>query len=553
HWEKNIDKFRHFYDSIIDNAKGFANKFSFERYVEESDNFLTWSFDHVDWKTYDIIGFTSNYGQFLPSLALAKKIKENYPKKTIVFGGSSTINELGIRLLKTFHWIDFIVSGEGEEALFLLASDYENYKSIPGLIFRKKEVIWNKNDNFVDLNNLPIPDFQSYYKDLNMVSDEIKQYHYLYGRMPIELSRGCWWNKCTFCNICAYNKKYREKSVDRFIEELDFLSNTYKILTFQIIGNTLPQHDFRILCEQIIKLGKSFDFYVEARAGSLKSEDYSLLDKAGFNHIQTGIETFSPNYLKKMNKGVKIIDNIAALKYCKENNITNTYNIIVNYPNEEPKDFEETKKTIEFFKRYLSPPQISNFVVGFESPIYKNYDKFNIERLEHKTIDTIIYPTEVLENNFCFFSQFKRKQEHKENNWKQLVEEWRKEYEQQAIEGLRRKTTLDQLVFYYVDGGRFVKIFDGRNREKVMIYILDQLEREIFLSCIDVISYGELQERFVDVSEESIKDILNSFEKTRIVFKEGDQYLSLPLSYNKICGSFKEKKQQQDSKVIQLS
>lgn len=552
YWEKNVEKFRYFYDNIIGNNE-FLNDFPFNKYVEKSDSFFTWALNQVDWKPYNIIGFTLNYGQFLPSLAIAKKIKETYPEKTIVFGGSTTINKLGKKILKTFDWLDFIVSGEGEEPLFHLASDYGNIKSIPGLIFRnEEEIIWNKNDNFIDLNSLPVPDFQSYYQDLNNISDEIKQYYSLFGRLPIELSRGCWWNKCTFCNLQAYHKKYREKNVERFIEELTFLSDTYKILSFQIIGNTLPQHDFHRFCEKLIKLEKDFDFYVEARAGQLKSEDYSLLKKAGFNHIQIGIETFSSNYIKKMNKGVRIIDNIAALKCCKENSISNVYNIIINYPNEETKDFEETEQTIKLFKQYLDPPQISKFILGFESPIYEQYEKFNIEKLEPKIIDTIMYPPKVLEHNFCFFSQFKRKQQHRENNWKQLVKEWKTELEQRAIEGLKRKTIFDQLVFYYIEGKTFLKIIDARNRENVMIYVLDQLERDIFLSCIDVISHQELQERFSNISDTDLKNILNNFEETGIIFKEEDLYLSLPLSYSKVYGRMKKEKTDQEFLVNRI-
>jgi len=551
HWEKNLEKFRYFYENIICN-NGFENKFSFEKYVEKSDDFLTWSYNQIDWSTYDIIGFTLNYGQLLPSLALAKKIKENHPDKIIVFGGSTTINELGKKVLKTFDWIDFIISGEGEESLFLLTSNYDNYKSIPGLIFRNgSDVIWNENNEYIDLNYLPYPDFQSYYKDLNAVSDEVKQYHSLFGRLPIELSRGCWWNKCTFCNIRTYHKRYREKTIERFIEELNCLSDTYRMLTFQIIGNTLPQYDFHKFCNQLIDLGKDFDLYIEARAGQLKSEDYTLLKKAGFNHIQTGIETFSSNYLKKINKGVKIIDNIAALKYSKENNIENIYNLIVDYPNEEKRDFEETEKNIELIKQYLEPPQISKFVVGYGSPIYEYHKQFNIEKLVPKIIDTLIYPPELLEDNFCFFYQFKRKNEFNENNWTQLVKEWKDEREQRAINGVKRKTMIDQYVFYYIDGGKFLKVIDARNRQNVMIYVLNQLERDVFLSCINIISLEELREEISNISEDELNTVLNEFVESGIIFNEDNLYLSLPLSYNKISGKTVKEKSEQDISVPQ--
>jgi len=542
HWNENIEKFRYYYNNIICDDE-FVNKFPFEKYIEKSDNFLTWTLENIDLKPYDIIGFTINYGQFLPSLALSKKIKENFPEKTILFGGSSTINELGMRMLKTFNWIDLIISGEGEEPLFLLISNYENYQTIPGLIYKNNEkIIWNRNDEYIDLNILPFPDFQSYFKELNICSNDIKQYYSLYGRIPIELSRGCWWNNCTFCNVRAYNKKYREKRIERFVKELDFLSEKYKNLTFQVISNTLPQHDFRVLCEKIIELRKDFDLLVEARAGCLNNEDYTLLKNAGFRHIQTGIEAFSANYLKKMNKGVKIIDNLAALKFCKENHIMNHYNMIVDYPNEELHDFEETKNNIQLIMQYIDPPQISKFLVGFGSPIYLYPEQFNIEKLDYKIIDTIMYPSEILKNNFLFFYHFKRKNEIRENNWKQLVQDWKKELEQREMQGLKSKKTIDQLVFYFIDGGTFLKIFDNRNHENVLIYVLNQIEREILLSCENVISYGELQEKLSHIPENELVNMLKIFEETGIIFQEDNHYLSLPINYSKYFSTNKETK-----------
>jgi len=482
HWNKNFEKFKYFYENIIGYKKEVFENFSFEKYIEKSDYFLKSTLESVDYSSYDIIGFTLNYGQFLPALALSKKIKEIYPSKTIVFGGSSTINELGKKILETFDWIDFIVSGEGEGALFLLSSDFSNYENIPGLIYRKnKDVIWNMNNNYANLDFLPFLDFNSYYQDLNNISDDVQQYHKLYGRLPIELSRGCWWNNCTFCNICAYNKKYREKSVNRFVEELVFLSDKYKILEFQIVGNTLPVNDFEKLCKKIIETDKDLSLYIESRAGILKSSDYALLKKAGFKHIQTGIETLSFNYLKKMNKGTKIIDNIAALKYCKENHIKNSYNFVIGYPNEEKVDFDETQKNVTLLQKYLEPPNISKYIVGYQSPIYNNPEKYNIKQLEPTIIDTIMYPKEVLDKNFCFFYSFKRKKEIKENPWKQLINNWKNIYDQQKILGVRRDTDLEKLVFYFIDGGNFIKIYDKRLNENAMIYILNKEEREVFL------------------------------------------------------------------------
>ena len=553
HWENNIKKFRYFYEELIAHDDQFLQALPFNTYLQQTDKFYSYATHPSIWKKYDIIGFTLNYGQLLPSLAISKKIKEDDPTKTIVFGGSTTINELGIQMLKTFDWIDFIVSGEGEEPLFLLANDFEHYTSIPGLIYRNNhKPIWNKNNTYLDLDMLPYPDFQSYFNDLNLITNDIQQYYSLYGRLPIEFSRGCWWNNCTFCNLRAYNKKYREKHINRFTEELDFLSEHYKTLTFQVISNTLPQQNYQELCNKIITLNKDFTLYIEARAGRLKSNDYTLLKQAGFRHIQTGIEAFSTNLLKKMNKGATVIDNIAALKYCKENHITNHYNMIINYPNEEPQDYTETQHNIQLFKQYLDPPQISKFVVGYQSPIYNNQTQYNIQQLEYKIIDTLLYPPDILKNNFCFFYDFERKKTLKEKNWEELIHNWKQEHQQRQTEALQRNTTINQLIFYYLDGNTYLQIYDKRTHN-VLIYTLNPTERDIFLSCVDVTSYKTLRTQHPHIPENTLKNTLKIFEQTGIFFRENNRYLALPLNYKKIYGKTDSPKKEPELHVSEVS
>ncbi|MCX6672008.1 MAG: hypothetical protein NTX92_08825, partial [Euryarchaeota archaeon] len=232
------------------------------------------------------------------------------------------------------------------------------------------------------------------------------------------------------------------------------------------------------------------------------------------------------------NKGTRVIDNIAALKFCKENRIMNSYNLIVEYPNEEPIDFEEAEKNIQLFKQYLDPPQICYLRVLFGSPIQRNPEQFNIQQLEYAPIDRLMYPQEFLEKGFNFVYGFKRKEELGERGWVQLVDEWKKERESLEVDGIKKQTTIDKFIFYFVDGRNFVKIYDKRNSENIRIYVLDELERNIFLACIDVISYHELKERFPDIPDHQLAEILETFEQSGIVFHEDDCYLSLPLRCN---------------------
>jgi hypothetical protein len=279
----------------------------------------------------------------------------------------------------------------------------------------------------------------------------------------------------------------------------------------------------------------------EARADHLKSEDYKLLKEAGFTTIQTGVESFSSSYLKKMNKGTRVIDNIAALKFCKENDIVNRYNLIVGYPNEEQIDFEETKKTIKIFKQYLEPPKICYLRVVFGSPIHCNPNQYNISKLEYTDIDNLMFPIEILDKGICFVYSYKNNNI-VANKWEEMANNWNIEQEMLKIEGIKSRNVIDQLIFYYVDGGNFIKIYDKRNLNTIQIYNLNEFERNVFLSCIDISSVDELKQNFSNFPEEDLLKTLNDFEDCGIVFRENDSYLSLPLNYKNCFGKYNQTK-----------
>lgn len=426
HWQQNQERFRDYFQRMVASHSKLQNNLTYEDYVDRTDRFVTWVLENVDWNSYDIIGFTLNYGQFLPSLAIAKKIKELAPEKTVVFGGSRTVGELGIRVLRSFDYIDCIVSGEGEEALYQLAFDLSNTTTIPNLIYRDHEqILWNKTDKVIDMNSLPFPQFEDFYNDLWSTNDEVTQYFLCHGRLPVEICRGCWWNQCTFCNYNVQHPCYREKSVKRIVDEIVYLSDTYTMLNFQIIGNTFLKKEYRLLLEELKNIRRDFNFFTETRAGQLKREDYRLLKEAGFTNIQTGIESFSQSYLKKINKGTRVIDNIAALKFCKEFGITNEYNLIVDYPNEEKIDFEETQHNIQHIKHYLDPPHLNRLLVGYGSAIFHHPEAFNISAFEYTEIDRVMYPQDILDRGISFYYSFKKKEDVGNNNWNELIEQWK--------------------------------------------------------------------------------------------------------------------------------
>ena len=60
--------------------------------------------------------------------------------------------------------------------------------------------------------------------------------------------------------------------------------------------------------------------------------------------------------------------------------------------------------------------------------------------MEYTDVDRIMFPINILEKGISFYYNFKRKKELGENNWEQLVEEWKQEQqgrEQYAYKQMR--------------------------------------------------------------------------------------------------------------------
>lgn len=537
HWKKNYSAIKQYYTKNILEDCLATDLFDFESYVQKTDIFYQWVVDTIDWNSFDIVGFTLNYGQFLPSLAVAKEIKRRYPQITIVLGGSRTVGALGKHVLECFDYIDYIVSGDGELALTALALNTEQITQIPNLQYRYNDMVQvNPQNDCFDLNELPILNYDQFFSELELCSQSVKQYFQYYGRLPVEISRGCFWNKCSFCNLNIQYCSYREKKISKIITEIDYLSSQYKILDFHLIGNVLPQ-DHHLFLKEIQHIGKDFRFFAETRAGRMKSNDYTDLKNAGFTEIQTGIESFSPHYLKTMNKGTKVIDNIAVLKYCKENGITNRYNLIIGYPNEEPIDFLETKENIKTITSFLDPPHLCQLRVLYGNDIYNDPAAFNIKKLRYSPIDSVMFPSLFLEKEICFVYDFIKEKKSKDNEWENLIDEWKSIQKKKQKGFLESNSIIDDLIFYFVDGGNFVKIYDKRDFENVLIYMLNSIERDVLLACSNVTSYRQLQQSLSHITDYELAAILHSFEENNIVFREDDYYLCLPLNYGMSRGN----------------
>ncbi len=159
---------------------------------------------------YRLFGLSVCFFQLLPSLYLARLLKNTRPELPIVFGGSSCTGAVGASLIEHFPEIDYLIDGEGEEALCrlcrFLAGDAT---SLPADILSRNAVATEPAPaSGLKPDDLPYPDYSSYFKEMRQFFPEQP----FIPILPVEFSRGCWWNSCTFCNLNLQWRDYRWKN-----------------------------------------------------------------------------------------------------------------------------------------------------------------------------------------------------------------------------------------------------------------------------------------------------------------------------------------------------
>ena len=153
---------------------------------------------------------------------LADAIKAIDPKATIILGGIHP-TVVPDEVLKNKN-IDVVVRGEGEKTLKELVgliTNEKDYSQVQGISIRRNGNIIHNLDRplIMELDEIPAYPFDLFEKNLEQYSN--------FG--AVFTSRGCPY-KCIFCASRRISgHKYRVRSPEKVIEEIDVLVNQYNI------------------------------------------------------------------------------------------------------------------------------------------------------------------------------------------------------------------------------------------------------------------------------------------------------------------------------------
>jgi len=324
-------------------------------------------------KQYNVVltGHTSIGYTIIEKIIKTSRIHPTKPK--VILGGSLITSEpdLIFNSLKP----DFAVLGEGEitilELLKKINKPPENLKKINGIMFRHKGklIITKPRTPIENLDSLPFPDFESlgFKEKLNNEANNFNIYNLFdYPRTyPILSSRGCAYN-CTFC-YHTLGRKYRVRSIDNVMNELEIAVKKYKINIIEIIDDLFSVNKERLyeFCKRLKKLIEELPWECkwecQLAVNTIDREMLETLKKSGCHAISYGFESYSREVLNSMKKPITPEQIDKAIKLTLEVGLSIQGNFIFG-------DIAETKKTAYETLNYWKKNCKGQVKLGFIQP-----------------------------------------------------------------------------------------------------------------------------------------------------------------------------------------
>jgi radical SAM superfamily enzyme YgiQ (UPF0313 family) len=307
--------------------------------------------------SFSLVGITTYTHTMKSAAGIAKEIKNLNPQCTVVMGGYHA-SALPREILKDFPWVSAVVKGDGEVPLYQIAESIEKgtgFDKIPNLTYKHNSSIlsngsisWEKG-----LDDYPYPKRRVENYNCNELpwfpDHDIKG-----GRSVLHIisSRGCPY-KCDYCAIPSNEGGLvRFRKVEAVQEEL---SECAKEFSFQHIFFQDP--NFLIRPTRALALGRYIQqelpgrtFSFEARADQIHAEQSILpeLRRLGCCAVNVGVESASPNVLKRLNKGITPDENLLAILLLKRLGIRPQIYLIMFDPDSSINDL---KANLAFLKK----------------------------------------------------------------------------------------------------------------------------------------------------------------------------------------------------------
>ncbi len=335
-------------------------------------------------------------GNLYTSLRCGQWIKQHYPNVKVGMGGGFANTELrSLSDERVFEFYDFITLDDGEAPVENLFHFIEARKTIDELkrtfLLQDGKVTYINNAACTDYKQGQVgtPDYSDLLLDKYISAIEVvNPMHSLWsdGRWnKLTMAHGCYWGKCTFCDISLdYIKNYEPIAAELLCNRMEEIMAQTGQNGFHFVDEAAPPAMMRALSLEIIKRKLVVSWWANIRFEKSFTRDLCLLLKAaGCIAVSGGLEVASDRLLELIQKGITVAQVAKVNKHFTEAGIMVHAYLMYGFPTQTA---QETIDSLEMVRQLFEAGVLQSafwhlFTMTAHSPVGLNPEKYKVQKL----------------------------------------------------------------------------------------------------------------------------------------------------------------------------
>jgi len=340
-------------------------------------------------------------GNLFAALRCGEFIKKHYPSTKIAMGGGFANTELrSLKDIRVFEYFDFITLDDGEapieNLLQFIDGKIEQQDLKRTLLLANNEVVYINNTFCKDYKQAEVgtPDYSNLLLDKYINAIEvINPMHSLWsdGRWnKLTMAHGCYWGKCTFCDISLdYIKIYEPITANLLCDRMEELIKTTGCNGFHFVDEAAPPALMRALAIEIIRRKLIVSWWTNVRFEKSFTRDLCLLLKSsGCIGVSGGLEVASDRLLQLIQKGITVAQVAKVNKHFTDAGIMVHAYLMYGFPTQSA---QETIDSLEMVRQMFAAGILQSafwhqFTMTAHSPVGLEPEKYNVKKANNNSI-----------------------------------------------------------------------------------------------------------------------------------------------------------------------
>ncbi len=332
-------------------------------------------------------------GNLYTSLRCGQWIKQHYPQVKVVMGGGFANTELrSLSDPRVFEFYDFITLDDGEAPIENLLGfvagklPLETLKRTFTLLNGVVTFINNKETKDYRQGEVGTPDYSDLLLNKYISAIEVvNPMHRLWsdGRWnKLTMAHGCYWGKCTFCDISLdYIKLYEPVAAGVLCDRIEEMIAQTGDNGFHFVDEAAPPALMRALALEIIRRKIVVTWWANIRFEKSFTRDLCVLLKAaGCIAVSGGLEVASDRLLALIDKGITVSQVARVNKHFTEAGIMVHAYLMYGFPTQTA---QETIDSLEMVRQLFKAGVLQSafwhqFAMTAHSPVGLNPEKYKV-------------------------------------------------------------------------------------------------------------------------------------------------------------------------------